>query len=135
MAVRLRMMRVGKRNRPYYRICALDSRRPRDGAYLENLGHYDPYLSDDKMLHVHKDRIEYWLSVGAKPSETLKYFFKRLQIAPARPPESKSPKSKKKRRRKPRPKARGPKSLSQTAAAAKKPGAPKAAASGKLASE
>lgn len=72
MAVRIRLKRMGRRNRAFYRICAFDSRKPRDGKSLEQLGTYDPMEEDDaKKYVIKKERIEYWISVGAKPSETV----------------------------------------------------------------
>ena len=77
MTVRLRLMRVGKRNRPAYRICAIDKRRQRDGAYLENIGFYDPFVADQqKQVRLDKERAEYWLSVGASPSYTVLSFLR-----------------------------------------------------------
>ncbi len=82
MSVKLRFVRVGKKNCPAFRLCAIESRRARDGAYLENLGFYDPYIADDqKKLRLNKERAEYWLSVGAQPSQTVLDFFKREKIA------------------------------------------------------
>ena len=82
MSVKLRMTRVGKKNRPLFRICAIESREARDGQYLENLGFYDPYIADDlKKFRINKERVEYWLSVGAQPSETLLSFLKMAKVS------------------------------------------------------
>ena len=71
--VRIRLKRMGRRNRPFYRINAMDKRAPRDGRILENLGWYDPIAKDeDKQIFVKNDRIEHWLSVGAQPTDTVK---------------------------------------------------------------
>ncbi|MDR4509426.1 MAG: 30S ribosomal protein S16 [Candidatus Brocadiaceae bacterium] len=81
MAVRIRMMRMGRRNRPYYRIGAFDAREERDGMAIENLGTYDPMESDsEKKVALKKDRVEYWLSVGAKPSDSVASVLKKLGI-------------------------------------------------------
>lgn len=81
MAVRIRMMRMGRRNRPFYRIGAFDAREERDGMAIENLGTYDPMESDkEKQVTIKKDRVEYWLSVGAKPTESVASVLKRLGI-------------------------------------------------------
>jgi small subunit ribosomal protein S16 len=81
MSVKLRFMRFGKRSRPYFRLCAIDSRAPRDGAYLEAIGHYSPLVVDErKRLVVNKERAEYWLGVGAQPSETVAAFFRKLNV-------------------------------------------------------
>lgn len=82
MAVRIRMKRMGRRNRAFFRIGAFDSREERDGKYIELLGHYDPIEKDEsKKVVLKKERIEYWLSVGAKPSETVGSFLKKNKIA------------------------------------------------------
>ncbi len=70
MSVRIRMKRFGRKNRPFYRICATDTRSPRDGKVIEELGHYDPLVKEtDARAILKKERIDYWLSVGAQPSE------------------------------------------------------------------
>lgn len=77
MAVVIRMKRTGRRNRPCYRISVADSRSPRDGIVLENLGLYDPIARDAEKQHTLKvERAQYWLSVGAKPSRTVHSIFK-----------------------------------------------------------
>src|SRR5438093_8462022 len=79
--VKLRFMRIGKKNRPHYRLCAIDSRRPRDGKYIEWLGVYDPLIVDDqKKFRVNKERIEYWLKVGAQPSEVVRSFLRKSDV-------------------------------------------------------
>jgi small subunit ribosomal protein S16 len=63
------MKRIGRKNRPYYRICATDLRAPRDGRVIEEVGTYDPLVGEtDARATLNADRIDYWLSVGAKPS-------------------------------------------------------------------
>ncbi|QDS98097.1 30S ribosomal protein S16 [Adhaeretor mobilis] len=70
MAVRIRMKKMGRTHRPYYRICAIDKRSPRDGRVLEELGTYDPNIADtDARATLKADRIDHWLSVGAQPSD------------------------------------------------------------------
>lgn len=70
MPVRIRLSRIGKKNAPFSRIVALDSRKKRDGAFLEDLGTYDNLNS--KLVHFYEDRVNYWISCGAQPSETVK---------------------------------------------------------------
>lgn len=78
MAVRLRLKRMGRRNRPVYRITAVDQRKKRDGKVIEELGHYDPLNADkNKQVVLRSDRIEYWLGVGAQPSDTVRGLIKR----------------------------------------------------------
>ncbi len=72
MAVKLRMTRMGRRHRPFFRINAMESRSPRDGRILEKLGHYDPLEKDAaKQLVLNRERVEFWLSQGAVPSDTV----------------------------------------------------------------
>ena len=68
--VRIRMKSFGRRLRPFFRICAMDARSPRDGRSIEELGHYDPMVRNkDARTVLDASRIRYWLSVGAQPSE------------------------------------------------------------------
>ena len=72
MAVKLRLKRTGRRHLPCYRLNAVDSRAPRDGRVIEELGLYDPLHKEvDKQISFKRERIEYWLSVGAQPSDTV----------------------------------------------------------------
>ena len=78
MTVRIRMKKLGRRHRPFFRICAMDSRAPRDGRVLEELGYYDPMVRDTHARAVLKgERIAYWLSVGAQPSEKVSTLIKK----------------------------------------------------------
>lgn len=70
MTVRIRLQRLGKPKRPFYRIVAIDKRSKRDGAPIELLGQYDPMAVTDK-TKVKPDRVEYWLKQGAQPSRTV----------------------------------------------------------------
>ncbi len=76
MAIALRLSRGGAKKRPYYRIVAADSRRARDGKYLEQIGIYNPLLAkdDEGRVKLNEDRIRYWLSVGAQPSDRVLRF-------------------------------------------------------------
>lgn len=70
MSVRIRLKKLGRRHRPFYRLCAVDRRRPRDGRVLEELGTYDPMVPDvDARAVLDGERIAYWLGVGAEPTE------------------------------------------------------------------
>ena len=78
MAVRIRMKRLGRRHRPFYRVCAMDVRQQRDGRALEELGIYDPMVPDtDARAILNGERIEYWLGVGALPTEKVKVLIKK----------------------------------------------------------
>lgn len=89
MSVVIRLMRAGAKKRPFFRMVAADSRRQRDGRFLEILGHYNP-LTQPYELVVHKDRVESWISKGAQPSEQVASLLRSLGIAlyratPAKP--------------------------------------------------
>lgn len=81
MAVRLRLKRMGRKNRAYFRINAMDSRSPRDGRVLEELGTYDPVNKDtSKQVSLNADRIKHWLEHGALPTDTVRDLLKRHGI-------------------------------------------------------
>lgn len=79
MAVRLRLTRMGRKKRPFYRIVAVDSRAPRDGKYLESLGYYDP-KKEPFEVRLNEERILYWLGVGAQPTDTVRSILRREGI-------------------------------------------------------
>ena len=81
MAVKIRMTRMGRRHRPFFRINVIDSRTPRDGRVLEKLGHYDPLEKDkDKQLVLNTERALHWLSLGATPSDTVSDMLLKLGV-------------------------------------------------------
>jgi len=69
--VRIRLKRMGRRNRPFYRINAIEKRNKRDGVVLENLGWYDPIADEGKQILLKEDRIKHWLGAGAQGSDTV----------------------------------------------------------------
>jgi small subunit ribosomal protein S16 len=72
------MKRIGRKHRPFYRICAADSRSPRDGRVIEELGTYDPEIADtDARVQWNLERLQYWLGVGAQPSMHVRTFIKK----------------------------------------------------------
>lgn len=78
MAVRIRMKKLGRRHRPFFRICAMDARAPRDGKIIEELGSYDPMVPDtDRRVVLNHERVRYWLSVGAQPSDKVAVLLKK----------------------------------------------------------
>ena len=78
MAVRIRMKKLGRKHRPFFRMVAIDGRAPRDGKIIEELGHYDPLVKDtDARAILNGERIAYWLSVGALPSENCAVLIKK----------------------------------------------------------
>jgi small subunit ribosomal protein S16 len=81
MAVKLRMTRMGRRHRPFFRINVIDSRSPRDGRVIEKLGQYDPLEKDkDKQILLNKDRAQFWIAQGAIPSDTVSEILLRFGI-------------------------------------------------------
>jgi len=80
--VKIRMKRMGRRHRPFYRISAMDSRSQRDGRVIEELGYYDPIAKDPaKQLKISAERIRYWLEHGAQTSETVGDILRKNGIA------------------------------------------------------
>lgn len=75
MAVKIKLKRVGKIHRPQYRVIVADSRTKRDGRAIEELGIYDP-LPNPSVVEVNSDRVQYWLGVGAKPTESVEKLLK-----------------------------------------------------------
>jgi small subunit ribosomal protein S16 len=84
MAVKIRLMRMGKKKQPTYRVVVADSRSPRDGRFIEILGHYDP-RTDPSTVVIDNERADLWLSRGAQPTEACA---KLLDIAKAAAPPS-----------------------------------------------
>lgn len=71
--IKLRLKRMGRRHKPFYRISAMDSRTPRDGRVIEELGYYDPLARDpDKQVSIKAERVRYWLGQGAQASDTVR---------------------------------------------------------------
>ena len=78
MAVRIRMKKLGRKHRPFFRICAVDSHAPRDGRVLEELGTYDPMIAEtDARAELNHERFSYWLGVGAQMSDKVKVLFRK----------------------------------------------------------
>jgi len=76
------MKKLGRKHRPFYRICAMEQRTPRDGRILEELGTYDPLVPEtDARARLDGGRIDYWLSVGAQPSDRVKVLIKKYGSA------------------------------------------------------
>ena len=74
--VKIRLSRFGSAHNPHYRIVVTDSRRPRDGGYIENLGHYDPRKTTENFLKIDAERAAHWLSQGAQPTATARRLLK-----------------------------------------------------------
>ena len=99
MAVRIRMKRIGRHHRPFYRICVMDARVHREGKAIEEVGFYDTSVHDkSKRVTVNLERIEYWVSVGAKMSDKVATLVKKVKTnrfgTAAAPPPMQKPKEK-----------------------------------------
>lgn len=78
MSVKIRLSRVGKKSKPSYRIVAVDESKKRDGRIIEILGTYDP-IPTISAINLKKERIEYWLKTGAKPTDTVRHLLKKAK--------------------------------------------------------
>ncbi|MDV7271978.1 30S ribosomal protein S16 [Thioclava sp. A2] len=84
MAMKIRLARGGSKKRPFYAIVASDSRMPRDGRFLEKLGTYNPLLAKDseERVKMNMERVQYWLSQGAQPTDRVARFLEAAGVAP-----------------------------------------------------
>jgi len=79
--VKMRLMRMGRKKNPFYRVVAVDSRKKRDGQYLEQLGWYNPIATKEELkLSLNEEVCKKWLAVGAQPSDTVKYLLRKTGI-------------------------------------------------------
>lgn len=97
MSVRIRMKRMGRKHRPFYRVCIMDRQKARDSRAIEEVGFYDTSVADkSKRVSLNMERIDYWLSVGAEPSEKVNALIKKVKKGnfgtAAAPPEMQAPK-------------------------------------------
>ena len=76
--VKIRLRRMGAKKAPYYRIVVADSRSPRDGRFIEELGTYDP-MADGQKLTVDQERVAYWIANGAQPTDTVRGLLKKAE--------------------------------------------------------
>ena len=84
MAVRIKLKRFGRRHQPHFRLTAVDRRRSRNSRVIEELGSYNPiHRKEDQQVTLNKERIEYWLSVGAQPTDTVRRILEKQGIARA----------------------------------------------------
>ena len=79
MAVKIRLRRVGRKKSPMYRIVVADSKSPRDGKFIEIVGQYQP-RTGDKALNLVADRVNYWLNVGAQPTDTVRSLLRKAGL-------------------------------------------------------
>ena len=78
--VRIRLKKMGSKKRPYYRIVVQDSRKPRDGTTIEEIGIYHPIEAEDKQIAFNEERARYGIGVGAQPSDTVKKLFNKKKF-------------------------------------------------------
>lgn len=98
MTVRIRMKKMGRKHRPFFRICVMDSRSPRDGKAIEELGFYDPMVRIKKdRVKLDLERVDYWIGVGAQPSVNVAALIKKIRTnrfgQAAAPPPLTAPKA------------------------------------------
>ncbi|HOJ11082.1 MAG TPA: 30S ribosomal protein S16 [Clostridiales bacterium] len=79
MAVKIRLKRVGAKKSPHYRVVVADSRYPRDGRFIEEIGYYNP-ASEPSVVNVDKEKAIQWIKNGAQPTDTVRALLKRLEI-------------------------------------------------------
>lgn len=79
MAVKIRLKRMGAHKRPFYRVIVADSRSPRDGKFIEEIGYYNP-LVEPSDIKIDAEKAKKWLSTGAAPTETVRSLFKKVGI-------------------------------------------------------
>ena len=79
MAVKIRLKRMGQKKRPFYRVVVADSRSPRDGRFIEEIGYYNP-LSDPVDVKINSEKAIKWLNDGAQPTETVRDLFKKFKV-------------------------------------------------------
>lgn len=80
MAVKIRLARMGRKKKSFYRIVVADSRAPRDGRFIEILGNYDP-KEEPSVVNIKEDRVIEWLSRGAEPTETVSHLLKKKGVS------------------------------------------------------
>ena len=80
MSVKIRLTRIGSHKKPFYRVVVATSSAPRDGKFIEKLGTYDPFLEDNK-FKVNVERLKYWISTGAQPTQIVKSCISKLAIS------------------------------------------------------
>ena len=79
MAVKIRLRRMGQKKAPFYRIVVADSRSPRDGRFIEQIGHYDP-MTDPATVQIDAEKAAQWIKNGAQPTETVRALLKKQNI-------------------------------------------------------
>ncbi len=78
MAVKIRLKRIGKKKKPFYRVVVADSRFPRDGRFIEEIGYYNP-LKDPAEIELDMEKVNNWIKNGAQPTDTVKFIIKKYE--------------------------------------------------------
>ncbi len=81
MSVKLRLQRLGRKKRPFYRIVAIDSKKRRDGLEIERLGWYDPIIKNTLSIKIDEEKTKFWINKGAIPSDTVKSLIKKSGLS------------------------------------------------------
>lgn len=84
MSVKIRLKKFGTKKRPYFRVVVLDSRQPREGRTLDEVGFYHPIEAVDKQVQLNAEKVKEWLAKGAEPTDTVRSLLKRCNIAMTR---------------------------------------------------
>ena len=79
MAVKIRLRRMGAKKAPFYRVVVADSRSPRDGRFIEELGYYDP-TKEPTVFNVDNDKVKQWMANGAQPTDTVRALLKKVDV-------------------------------------------------------
>ncbi|MEG0803647.1 MAG: 30S ribosomal protein S16 [Pygmaiobacter sp.] len=79
MAVKIRLRRMGAKKNPFYRVVVADSRFPRDGRFIEEIGFYDP-TKDPSVIEIDGEKAKKWIATGAQPTETVRVLLKKKEI-------------------------------------------------------
>ena len=82
MSVKIRLKRYGTKKRPFFRVVVVDSRKPRDGRTIEEVGLYHPIEVEEKQFSIKEDRVREWLGKGAKPTDTVKRLLNKNEFKP-----------------------------------------------------
>ena len=90
MAVKIRLRRMGAKKRPFYRVVVADSRSPRDGRFIEEIGYFNP-ISDPEELKINVEAAQKWLSTGAQPTDTAKALLKKAGVYDEAPAAEEAP--------------------------------------------
>ncbi|GAU78775.1 30S ribosomal protein S16 [Fusibacter sp. 3D3] len=84
MAVKIRLTRMGSKKKPFYRVVVADSRAPRDGKFIEQIGYFNPLVAEGEQVKLDVEKANKWLGTGAQPTDTVKALFKKHGVYDAK---------------------------------------------------